>query len=71
VKSLMSLCQHVLSELGGWCHVSTTRDWETISRRVEHEGLSFLTIALPQFCKDLDNALALQRVSSDHFIGFV
>lgn len=70
MKSLMSLCQHVLSELGGWCHVSTTRDWETISRRVEHEGLSFLTIALPQFCKDLDNALALQRVSSDHFVGF-
>jgi hypothetical protein len=37
--------------------VSDFRDLITIRSRVEEEGLSFLTITLPQFAKDLEQAL--------------
>lgn len=57
MKSLMSLLQTMLADAGVWCCTSTTRDFETVSRRVEHEGLSFLTITLPTFSRDLERAL--------------
>jgi len=38
--------------------------------RVEHEGLSFIMITLPQFGKDLQKALAEGKVGPDLFIGY-
>jgi hypothetical protein len=60
----------LLEELGSRCGVSTTRDLKTIARRVEGEGESFLTITLPQFCKDLEKGLEQGWVSDDMWIGF-
>lgn len=37
--------------------VSDLRDLKTIRSRVKHEGLSFLTITLPQFCRAFESAL--------------
>lgn len=70
MKSLMLFLQQLLEESGSWCGVSTTRDFETISRRVEHEGLSFLTITLPSFGKDLMKALDNKAVTPTMFVGF-
>jgi hypothetical protein len=42
------LHQTLLTELGEQLGVSTERDVEAIRHRVEHEGLSFLTITLPE-----------------------
>jgi hypothetical protein len=50
--------------------VSALRDLETIKSRVENEGLSFLTITLPQFSKDFERALELGGIGSTCFYGF-
>jgi len=46
------------------------RDLMTIKSRVEHEGLSFMTIALPQFGKEFERSLALGYVDSTFFRSF-
>lgn len=70
MKSLVDLMGVVLAEAGTRCCVSTSRDWKTITARVEHEGLSFLTIVLPSFCSDFERSLAEGRVGHDAFPGF-
>jgi len=50
--------------------VFALRDLETIESRVENEGLSFLTIALPQFASDFERALATGAIDSAHFRNF-
>lgn len=70
MKSLMCLLQEVLLDRGTWCGVSTTRDFKTIASRVEHEGLSFLTITLPAFGAELQKALDQGSVDIDMFPGF-
>jgi hypothetical protein len=66
----MLLWEEVLNELGTWCCTSTSRDLKTVSARVEHEGLSFLTITLPAFCSDFQKSLDEGQVSRDLFQGF-
>lgn len=50
--------------------VSDLRDLMTIRSRVEREGLSFLTITLPDFCKDFESALEAGFVDSKLFRSF-
>jgi hypothetical protein len=70
LKSLMLFLQEVLIELGTRCGTSTTDDYKTIVRRVDDEGISFLTITLPNFAKDFQKSLDLSQVDHDHFKGF-
>jgi hypothetical protein len=70
VKSLTAFLQVLVSEAGKRCHISTVRDVKTISDRVDHEGLSFLTITLPAFGKDLQKGLSRGHVAHDLFQGF-
>lgn len=70
MKSLMLFLQVVLQDLGDWCRTSTTLDFKTIERRVEHEGLSFLTITLTNFGKDFEKSLDQGFVGHDQFVGF-
>lgn len=70
MKSLMLLWQVLADELGEWCHTSTIRDQKTASDRYKHEGLSFLTITLPSFCKDFEKSLSTGKVDHDQFAGF-
>jgi len=70
MKSLMTLLQLVLSELGTRCGTSTTLDWKTIKSRFEHESLSFLTITMPAFCQDFQKSLESGKVGHDSFSGF-
>lgn len=70
MKSLITLLQVVLSELGTRCGTSTRRDLKTITSRIEHEGISFLTISLPNFCTDFERSLEQGFVGNDQFIGF-
>jgi len=51
LKSLMSLWIKMADELAILCCTSATSDINTVRRRYEHEGLSFLTISLPEFGK--------------------
>lgn len=70
MKSHMQLLRLVLNELGTRCCTSTTLDFKTIERRVENEGISFLTISLPNFGKELEKALDQGFVSSSSFVGY-
>jgi hypothetical protein len=47
----MSLWSEVAEESATICRTSATADINTVRRRVEHEGLSFLTITLPDLGK--------------------
>jgi hypothetical protein len=51
MKSLMSLWSMVAEESATICCTSATLDINTVKRRIEHEGLSFLTITLPDLGK--------------------
>lgn len=66
----MLLLQCVLDDLGTWCCTSTSRDLKEITARVEHEGLSFLTITLPDFCADFQKSLDRGWVDHDLFKSF-
>lgn len=46
------------------------RDLSTIKSRVEHEGLSFLTITLPSLGKDFDRSLSEGCIGSTRFLSF-
>ncbi len=70
MKSLMLLARELLADASNWCHVSTSRDYQTITTRCENEGLSFLTITLPKFCDDFQIALDTGFCSPSLFSGF-
>lgn len=70
MKSLIDLFKEVLADAGTWCGVSTHRDYKTVADRIEHEGLSFLTITLPSFGKDFELSLSEGCVGHDLFLGF-
>lgn len=70
MKSPMFILERILADASIQCRTSTTLDFNTVQRRVEHEGISFLTIALPAFCRDFEEALDLGQISSHHFFGF-
>lgn len=70
MKSLMFLWNSLASELASCSGTSTTLDQKMVERRVKHEGLSFLTITLPNFGKDFQKSLDQGYVSRDLFQGF-
>jgi len=70
MKSLMLLFSKVLYDIGDRCHTSASLDLKKVQARVEHEGLSFLTITLPTFGKDLEKGLEQGYVDRSMFQGF-
>lgn len=66
----MLLWSVLLEEFGERCCTSTIRDRKTAAERFEHEGVSFLTITLPAFVKELEKALEEGKVAHDSFAGF-
>lgn len=70
MKSLTELWICLSQELGMGCQVDTSRDIKTVTSRVEHEGLSFLTITLADVGKDIQKCLDQGHVGHDQFRGF-
>jgi len=70
MKSLMMLWNTLAEELASWCGTCATRDIQTVSRRCEDEGLSFLTITLSNFATDFQKSLAQGFVDADSFLSF-
>lgn len=50
--------------------VYDSRDLKTIRARVKHQGISFLTITLPNFCKDFERGVEVGYIDSTCFQGF-
>lgn len=46
------------------------RDLDTLRSRVRHEGMSFLTILLPNFARDVERSLELGRIDPSFFKNF-
>jgi hypothetical protein len=57
-------------EMAMTCCTSATLDCKKLERRVEQEGVSFLTITLPSFGKDFDRCLDQGFVDAYAFPGF-
>jgi hypothetical protein len=57
MKSLLEITSHVLQDCSAVCGVNPNRDLLEITRRVENEGESFLTITLPTLASGLEKAL--------------
>ncbi len=70
MKRLTYLWQLTLKDLGVRCCTSTFRDSKRVTDRVEHEGVSFLTITLPKFGSDFEKSLDRGFVAHDLFTGF-
>nr|QDH87480.1 MAG: RNA-dependent RNA polymerase [Leviviridae sp.] len=70
MKSLLLLWQKLADESASRCSTSATLDCKTVKCRVEHEGLSFLTITLPDFGKDFQKSLDQRKVDRHLFAGF-
>lgn len=70
MKSLTALWHKVAIDMATRCCTSTTQDYKTVLSRVEHEGLSFLTITLANFGSDLQKGLDQGFVDSNLFTGF-
>ncbi|DAD51268.1 TPA_asm: RNA-directed RNA polymerase [ssRNA phage Zoerhiza.4_9] len=70
MKSLTSLWNVLAEELASRCGTSTTMDINTVHRRIEHEGMSFLTITLPTYGKDFQYCLDQGLVVPESFLSF-
>lgn len=70
MKSVVMLWIDCLKEAGDQYCVRTHRDVAYATSRIEDEGLSFLTIALPAFEKDFLTGITRGHAGSDLFHGF-
>jgi len=70
LKSLLMLWNRLAIEMAKQIGASATMDCKTVHRRCEHEGLSFITITLPTFGKDLEKGLDQGWVDHNLFQGF-
>lgn len=70
MKSQMLLWENVAKELATWCNTSATMDIKYVQGRLFNEGVSFLTITLPQFGKGFQQALDQNAVDRSLFPGF-
>lgn len=72
VSDLTEVAVSVLKDIAAQCTANQLdlRDVKTITSRVKHEGLSFLTITLPTLGADLEQALSLGSIAPTHFRGF-
>lgn len=66
----VELLSAMLADASVACRTSLDRDLMTIRSRVEHEGLSFLTITLPTFDKTFEQCLEQGWIDSTLFAGF-
>jgi hypothetical protein len=72
VSDFLEVAQVVYKDACAKCiaDVSDLRDLKTMRSRVEDEGMSFLTITLPNFCKDFERSLADGEISASAFPNF-
>jgi len=70
VKSLIALWNSVANDLATRCCTSAHHDMKYVKDRSDNEGLSFLTITLPNFAKDFELSLERGYVDNTVFLSF-
>lgn len=61
MKRQQLLLRSVLFESAEWLHVDPTRDWITIQKRIENEGVEFTSITMPRMHDALLTSIAAGR----------
>lgn len=69
-SSLLRVLHTLIKECAAQCSTDASRDVQRINERFRHEGMSFLTITLPDFCQDFFQGLEEGWVTSDLFRGW-
>jgi len=71
---LLTLCEKIFKDFSARCdtanEVEFERDLITIRSRFRNEGLSFLTITLPNFCQAFERSLEEGQVTHREFQGW-
>lgn len=70
MKSLMLLWKSVADNLAARCCTCAHQDFKTVLDRSKNEGISFLTICLPNFAKDFELCLERGYVDNTVFLSF-
>jgi hypothetical protein len=72
ISDLLEVTQAIYLDACASClaNVSDLRDLKTIRSRVKDEGVSFLTITLPQFARDFERSLANGQIDAMAFRNF-
>jgi len=72
VSDLLKLAEHIFKDASAKCTADPLEelDLKNLRSRVEHEGLSFLTITLPALGKDFERSLASGRIEPTYFRSF-
>jgi hypothetical protein len=72
VSTFLELAEHIYYDATAKCsaQVFQKRDLLTIRSRIKHEGISFLTITLPDFAKDFERSLEEGRIDPMFFRNF-
>jgi hypothetical protein len=70
MKSLTLLFERMLFDISIHCGTDTSLDVLTLKRRVEHEGLSFLTITLGEYAQDFERSLEIGLIDPLAFRSF-
>jgi hypothetical protein len=70
VKSLVELWEYLLLDCSERCCRPCARDLLEVKKRVEHEGDSFITITLPQYCQDFERSLDGKEIGPTAFRAF-
>lgn len=74
VSQLTDLGERILQDAAAKCYTGTVADWpldlKRLRSRVEHEGMSFLTITLPTFGQEFERCLDQGKVDSTSFSGW-
>ena len=72
IISALEMAEAVYRDACAQCipDVADSRDLQTIRSRVKDQGVSFLTIALPNFCKDFERSIEVGHIDSTCFRGF-
>jgi hypothetical protein len=70
VKDLISLWREAAYETAAWCSTSALDDYKKLVKRVKAEGIGFLTLTLPGYAKDFEQALDAGSVAPYQFRSF-
>lgn len=70
MKSRSEIWASLATDVAKLCSVETSRDVETVTRRVATEGDTFFQVTLPQFARDLERSLEARMIEPHLFVGF-
>jgi len=70
MKSLVDLLALLVLDCARLSDAPVVKDIETLRRRAEDEGDSFITITLPTFCRDFEKSLDVGQVAPGSFLSF-